>query len=158
MAGARPTTASTGNVLILWGGGFDEATTAIFASELRQAGLPVKVVGVVGRQAAGLHGLRLGADLTLGDALLLAHQAIAVVLPCTAATMRRIDNDPRVCDLLQRACANDAALVVQDAGVVAVSCIRGLTSSGQSIIAYSDADDLGAFVRGLAAAWLSRVE
>lgn len=158
MAGARPTTTSTGSVLIFWGGGFDEAATAIFASELRQAGLLVKVVGVVGRQAAGAHGLRLGADVTLSDALLLANQAIAVILPCTAAAMRRIDNDPRVCDLLQRACANDAALVVQDAGVVAAPCIRRLTLSGQSLITYRDADDLGAFVRGLAAAWLSRVE
>lgn len=158
MAGARPTTTSTGNVLIFWGGGFDEAATAIFASELRQAGLPVKVVGVVGRQAAGAHGLRLGADLALGDALLLAHQAIAVILPCTAATMRRIDNDPRVCDLLQRARANDAALVVQDADVMAVSCIRRLTAGGQSIVTYSDAGDLIAFVRGLATAWLIQVE
>jgi hypothetical protein len=53
-------------ILLLWSDRFDEAATAIFATELRQAGLAVKVVGLAGHQAAGSSGLVLGADLTLG--------------------------------------------------------------------------------------------
>src|SRR5690606_19106605 len=87
---------SVAPALILWGEQFDAVATTIFATEFRKAGIRVELVGLVGPYAAGLHGLLLGTDISLGDALLLASQACCVIVPCSLATMRRIDNDPRV--------------------------------------------------------------
>jgi hypothetical protein len=156
MAAVRPITKRSGHVLIIWGDGFDEAVAAVFTTELRRAGLPVKVVGLMGRQATGVHGLLLGADLTLSDALPIAHQAIGVILPCTAATMRRIDNDPRVYDLLQQACANDAMLMIQHTSVLSESRIKHLVTSEHSVSLYGDTDNLTAYARNLAAALLNQ--
>ena len=42
-------TISDSHIFVLWGNGFDEAMTAIFVTELRRAGLRVKVVGLTQR-------------------------------------------------------------------------------------------------------------
>ncbi|RIK41122.1 MAG: hypothetical protein DCC55_12925 [Chloroflexi bacterium] len=156
MAAVKSTTKRVGHVLIIWGDNFDEAAAAVFATELRQAGLPVKVVGLVGRQAIGLYGLLLGADLTLGDALLVAHQAIGVILPCTAATVQRIDNDPRVYELLQQACANGAPLIIQHADALRESRLKHLPVLQENINIYGEQADLIAFARTLAISWQNR--
>jgi hypothetical protein len=137
-------------ILLLWSNHFDEAAAAIFATELRQAGLAVKVVGLSGQQAAGACGLVLGTDLTLSSALRLAHRAIGVILPCTPATVQRINNDPRVQELLERSCRNRARLVIQQANGLANSWLSQLPIASDYILSYDDAENLITFARTLA--------
>jgi hypothetical protein len=137
-------------ILLLWSDRFDEAATAIFATELRQAGLAVKVVGLAGHQAAGSSGLVLGADLTLGNALRMAHRAVGVILPCTPAAVQRINNDPRVQELLQRACRNEARLILQQADAAADSWLKQLPIAREHVLSYDNAENLVVFARTLA--------
>ena len=58
---------TTSTIFVLWGHHFDEAVTAIFVTELRTAGVRVKVVGLEARTSAGAHGLSLVPDLALGQ-------------------------------------------------------------------------------------------
>lgn len=139
-----------GQVLILWSDYFDEVAATIFTTELREAGLAAKVVGLAGRQATGLHGVLLGADLTLADALRVAQRALGIILPCTAATVRRIDNDPRVYELLQRACQNGALVILQQADALAGSRLNDLSLPSGNVVVYGEADDLINFARTLA--------
>lgn len=141
---------ASGHVLVFWGPGFDEAATAIFVTELRHLGLAVKVVGVARQHAAGTYGLLLGSDLTLGDAQTLAHQAIAVILPCSTANIVRLDNDPRVQKLFQHACANHAHFIVQQPDAVEGSQLKELPLPSDYFAAYQEADNLIAFARSFA--------
>src|SRR4051794_590737 len=99
-------------IFVLWGNNFEEAAAAIFVSELRQAGLRVKVVGLRGPTAPGVHGLALMPDLTLGQALPLAGKASGIVLPCAAKRLSQLANDPRFIDFFQQADANHALFVL----------------------------------------------
>ena len=98
-------------VFVLWGDKFEEETATIFVTELRRVGIRVKVIGVNGPSATGLHGLTLRPDLTLGEAYPLAQQAICVVVPCNLGMFKRIQEDPRVIYFLQKAVENRAQLV-----------------------------------------------
>ncbi len=89
-------------IFILWGDKFEETALVTFATTLRDAGLHVKFVGLTGQRSTGKHGVVLCSDLALGQALALAEQAIGVIIPCSAATLSRIENDPRVLDFFQR--------------------------------------------------------
>jgi putative intracellular protease/amidase len=106
-------TRRTGYVFILWADKFEEAEAAIFATELRRAGLPVKLIGLTGEWSAGIHGLALLSDLTLGEALPLASKELCVILPCHAATARRLENYPRVLDFFEQANLSGAQFVVK---------------------------------------------
>ena len=56
-------------VFVLWGDGFDEATATTFVTELREVGLPVKIVSLTAHQPKGKRGVALVSDLTLDQAL-----------------------------------------------------------------------------------------
>lgn len=86
----------------------------IFVTELRAAGLPVKLVGLHAQQLGGAHGLSLLPDLTLGQALALAGQAASVIMPCTAGELLPFKIDPRLADFLSRARANNALFVIKE--------------------------------------------
>ena len=49
-------------VFVLWGAQFDEAPATVFVSELRNAGINVKVVGLHGQHITGAHGISLKPD------------------------------------------------------------------------------------------------
>ena len=83
-------------VFVLWGTHFDEAAAVLMITALREVGTRVKVVGLSGPCAKGIHGLGLQADCTLDEALAAVDQAIAVVIPCTMACFQRFWVDPRV--------------------------------------------------------------
>ncbi|MEZ4660499.1 MAG: hypothetical protein R2911_23325 [Caldilineaceae bacterium] len=87
-------------IFVLWGSNFNEAVAAIFVTELRQAGLRVKVVGLDGELPVGSHGLALSPDMPLSKALPLAGRTLCVIAPCDAQQWRHIQHDPRLTDFL----------------------------------------------------------
>lgn len=99
-------------VFILWGDDFEETPATIFVTELREAGLRVKVVGLTPQRINGAHGLALLPDLSLDQALPLAAQTICLIIPATAAGLKRLTNDPRLPDLCHRAQANQAKFII----------------------------------------------
>lgn len=110
----NPTSHSHPYIFVLWGEQCEEATTAIFVSELRAAGLLVKLVGLSGLHAGGIHGLALTPDMTLSQALPLARLASCVVIPCPPSTLHRLAGDPRLQEFLLAAQAHHATLIVDD--------------------------------------------
>ncbi len=87
---------------VLWADRFDETLAALFVAELRKAGLRVKLVSLVGQPSSGAYGLTLVPDLTLEQALPMAHQASCVVIPQAFLAMT---------------CSAGATLVVNQSGV-----------------------------------------
>jgi hypothetical protein len=99
-------------IFVLWGESFDEAIATIFITELRKAGLRVKLLCLSGQRAAGMHGLQLGCDVSLTQALPLVADTLCVVVPCSAGSLRRFANDPRLVDFLVDAQQHGARLIV----------------------------------------------
>lgn len=103
---------SNSYIFVLWGEWFEEAAAAIFVTQLREAGLRVKVVGLTPHRISGSHGLVLVPDLTLDQALPLAAQAACLVIPHSAYGLKQLKNDPRLRDFFGQALANQARLVL----------------------------------------------
>lgn len=141
---------ATQYAFILWGDRFEEEVTTIFATELRRAGLSVKIVGLAGLKAAGVHGLVLSCDITLWDALPLADQAICVILPCSMATVKRIENDPRVHEFFKLALQNQAQFIIQHPEVITYLTSQGLEISPSAFAIYREGPDLIHFAHEIA--------
>lgn len=136
-------------VLVLWGDKFEETAATIFVSELRKAGLRVKVVGLTRQQTKGAHGLGLIPDITLEQALPLAHRTACVVLPCTLPVAQHLKNDPRLHDFLIRADANQARFVVGQLTETDLADLDlGLTI--EQVTMYPESEDLVEFARDVA--------
>lgn len=144
-------------VFVLWGSNFDEVTATIFVTELRQAGLRVKVIGLDGSSPAGAHGLALVPDMPLSKALPLAERATCVIIPSALSLWLRIQDDPRVETFLQRSWANQAMFVIGSEGGTCAD--HHIVPSGQShallppdaaVIEYPDCESLPRFARSLA--------
>jgi hypothetical protein len=151
MAVHRPYSAKIPDyVFILWGDKFEEAEAAIFATELRRTGLHVKLIGLAGQRSTGVHGLVLLSDMTLGEALPLAHKAICVVIPCNTATAKRIENDPRILDFFQQANLNGAQFIMKQVDNVAEPFAAKLLIPTDSITTYTEDDELTGFARHIA--------
>lgn len=103
---------SNGYIFVLWGHNFEEAIATIFVTELRGAGLRVKVVGLTPRRISGSHGLILVPDLTLDQALRLAINAICLIIPHTSQGLKRLKNDPRLRHLFNQSLENQAKFVI----------------------------------------------
>lgn len=134
-------------ILVLWGEYFDEVAAATFIATLRQSGLCVRVVGVHGLLAAGRNGLALHADLTLSEVKALINEVFCVILPCSRAAIKRLENDPRIHELFAEIAHNAAKVVVYDEGVRRQALIRSHAISSQDIVAYPHDADLAAFVQ-----------
>lgn len=106
-------------IFLLWGRHFDEIDAVIFVSELRTAGLCVKVVGLEGRPTAGAYGLVITPDLALGQLSSLAQQAIAIVLPCSLDRMLHYAHDPRLVYFLQEAQRRQVCFIVRHSELIA---------------------------------------
>jgi 4-methyl-5(b-hydroxyethyl)-thiazole monophosphate biosynthesis len=85
-----------GYIFVLWANNFEEVAAAVFVSELREAGLRVKIIGLTGPHSRGAHGLGLVPDLTLDQALPLACQTSCLVIPGPASSFKSLKNDPRL--------------------------------------------------------------
>jgi hypothetical protein len=99
-------------IFVLWAEDFAADAATIFVTELRQAGLPVKVVGLTARRMNGAHGLALIPDLTLDEALPLAAKTTCLIIPHAATRLTRLENDPRLRDFCRQAQANHALFVL----------------------------------------------
>ncbi len=150
---ARPATKKMSKlnkyIFVLWGDRFEEATAAVFVTELRKAGLLVKVVGLNSRQISGANGLILLPDLTLGKALPLAPYAVCVVIPYSLPDLKSLKTDPRLQKFIALARANTARFVIKLSNGAAVANFD-LLSSKQTISYPEDGQKLVGFVRTLA--------
>ena len=100
------------SIFVLWGSGFDEATATIFITELRRAGLHVKLVGLTQRRSNGAYGLALVPDLTLEEILPLADRTVCMIVPYASMGNKRLRNDPRLSEFFEQAHANQARFVI----------------------------------------------
>ena len=148
---------TTHYAFIFWGDKFEEEVTTIFATELRRAGVCVKLVGLAGLRATGVHGLVISCDLTLSDALPLAKQAICVVLPCSLTTIKRIENDPRIREFFKQAGDNQAHFVIQYTEVMEHLLLQSLSVLGPSFAVYTADPDLIQCAREVARSLATRV-
>ena len=128
--------------IVLWGASFEETVAVIFIAAFRQAGLPVQVIGLIGTQAAGAHGLALHPDLSLSDGMPLASQTLCVLIPCNATVTRRIENDPRVVTFFAEAASNGALFIVSDRDVIAMTSLQSLAIPPTHILTYATHQNL----------------
>ncbi|MCB0099156.1 MAG: hypothetical protein KDE46_25665, partial [Caldilineaceae bacterium] len=103
---------------VLWGNGFDAPAATIFASRLRQLGISVTIVGIQGAMGVDTNGIRLQADMTLGEALNRAHDALAVIIPCTASRLKNAENDPRLFRFFQQTITSTTLVVARSLDVL----------------------------------------
>jgi putative intracellular protease/amidase len=103
---------SSDYIFVLWGHGFDETTATLFITELRRAGLNVKVVGLTQRRSTGAYGLALVPDLTLEEVLPLAGRTRCLIVPYASSGNRQLRNDPRLSDFFERVHANQAKFII----------------------------------------------
>ena len=97
---------------VLWADRFDETAATIFLTELRKAGLRTKLLSLARQKVAGAYGLALVPDLTLEQAMCLVTQVRCLVIPSGPGEISRLANDPRMTEVLARAHANNALIVV----------------------------------------------
>lgn len=137
-------------IFILWGDSFEEAVAAIFVSELREAGLRVKVVSVSRQQTPGAHGLTLVPDLTLTQAIPLARQTSCVIIPCELRVLQHLKNDPRLREFFSLARTNQARILIGSLSGSEVEAFEYLSLSPEAVTVYPANEDLVEFARRLA--------
>ena len=145
-----PSTFSGRYTFILWGDKFEEETASIFAAELRRVGICVKVIGITGSALKGRYGLSLTPDLTLSQALPLAPEAACVIVPCSMAKLRQLQNDPRVGQFIAGAAANQAQLVIHHDSWLEPTFTRSFVPPTCTPCAYPESAHLVSFARELA--------
>jgi hypothetical protein len=136
-------------VFVLWGDKFEEAIATIFVTELREAGLRVKVVGLTPQRISGLHGLALVPDLTLDQALPLASQAMCLVIPNAASGLKRLKNDPRLREFFAIARANRAKFIIGSSGQADLADLGLGPIAEESLVVYPEHEGLVEFAREL---------
>lgn len=145
------------SILVFWGKSFDEATAALFITELRKAGLRVKVVGLNGRSPPGVHGLSIVPDWTVTQAQSCSESINLIVLPCNPNLWPRIANDPRVTQLIDTVQTTGGELIVstQSAPPTASAIGTEQNFSAQCTARYPEIDRLLPFLHHLTQALLS---
>ena len=99
-------------VLVLWGEQFDGEMAVMFLTQLRQAKVRVKLVGLRGKSTAGLYGISLLPEMTLSQALPIAKFVSSIVIPCHSPHLVSMGNDPRIRDFFNEADNNQVQFVV----------------------------------------------
>jgi hypothetical protein len=140
-------------VCVLWGDRFEEAATAIFVTELRKTGLQVKLVGLNSRQLSGANGLKLLPDLTLGQALSRAAQAICVIIPCALTDFKLLKHDPRLGEFITQAQVNQARFIIKQSNEIEAADLDFLPR--ENVSTYPESEELLGFVRELAASLIA---
>jgi len=142
-------------IFLLWGHYFDEIVAAIFVSELRQAGLCVKVLGLEGRPLVGVRGLVLTPDLSLGQLPRFLQRTFAIIVPCALEQLLHYAHDPRLVHFFQEAQRRQVHFVTSHRLSTAAAGNRDLAAVAlalpiPSCLAYPDLPYLVPFVRTLA--------
>lgn len=128
-------------IFVLWADRFDEALAAFFVAELRKAGLRVKLVSLAGQPSAGAYGVALVPDLTLEQALPLAHSASSVIIPCGTTGLSRLQNDPRLQEFLVQTHNAGAVFIIHQSGVTDLARCAWPSASKPEPVVYTDGDD-----------------
>jgi hypothetical protein len=137
-------------VFVLWSDGFDEMVATAFVTELREAGLLVKVVGVTLRQISGAHGLALIPDLTLDQALSLAAQATCIVIPSRIGRRKRLSDDPRLRQFFEQASSNQARFITGRWYKTGLAGLELPASVEGTVNIYPEMEDIVKFAREIA--------
>ncbi len=135
-------------IFVLWGERFDSLVATIFVTQLREAGLRVKLVSLARQRTTGTHGMTLVPDLTLEQVLPLANKAIGVIIPCGSLGTPQLLNDPRLEDFFRQAQAKGAKFVMGQTSNFQNSLFP--PSSSNNIVIYPDYEDLVGFARQMA--------
>ncbi len=125
-------------VLVLWADYCDEIAATIFVTTLRKQGVRVKLVGAFAGRADGVSGIALLPDITLEQAIPLAGQASAVIVPGGIGALHRLDNDPRVRDLLRRAAARQALLISSTEAAPELATLLADEQISPTVVCYPD--------------------
>lgn len=110
-------------IFVLWGEHFDELAAVTFVTLWREAGLPVKVVGLSRQPAGGAHGLRLLHDLTVEEATRLIDFMRVLVIPCSRVGGQLLTNDPRIRPFVHHACKHHALLFSTPVGLEVLATV-----------------------------------
>lgn len=139
---------------VLWADHCEETAATIFITELRKAGLRVKVVGLSRKQATGVFGMALVPDLTLEQALPLAAQTRCFIIPCSLQVAQRLKNAPHLQAFLDQARANRAKFVIGQTSGGHWDNL-GLPAARDEVVVYPDSSEaLMIFARDMAASLL----
>lgn len=141
-----------GTILVLWTTDFDEVAATTLTTAFRKSGIRVKLVGLAHGGAIGASGLTLVPDITLEQATSLADRAAIVIVPGTEGAVRRLDNDPRIRELLKRAHANHAIFITSAEAMQAVTALVGGQGTPLAVEPYPTDQRMVEFANCLAAA------
>ena len=97
---------------MFWGDHFDEVMAALMTSALRSAGWRTHLVGLGGLAHTGQHGVRLVADISLGEALRMQEAIAGIILPCPPDHLFSLV-DPRIGELLGAARCQNALFAAE---------------------------------------------
>jgi transcriptional regulator GlxA family with amidase domain len=135
-------------IFVLWGDQFEALAATAFVTELREAGLKVKLVSFDRARITGNHGLTLVPDLTLEQILPLASKTISVIIPSGSLGAKLLENDPRLADFFRQAHSSGAQFVIGQASNL--TNMNFFPPSIDNITTYPDREDLIPFARQLA--------
>ncbi|MEM7125379.1 MAG: DJ-1/PfpI family protein [Chloroflexota bacterium] len=144
-------------VFILWADKFDECFATICVTQLRRAGLRVKMVGLAGRQAKGLNGLMLGTDVALGEVLAMVSDTVCLIIPCDKFALRRLESDPRLEDFLRQVSQNEALVVLGHTTAAEAAMIQWQEIFCSKSVLTPPMDDMMGFAQNLAQQLLTTI-
>lgn len=124
----------------------------VFITQLREAGLRVKLVSLARKSITGVHGLTLHPDFTLEQVRTLASKAISIIIPSRLPGSKQLENDPRLPDFFNQAYKSGAQFIIgQQLDNLDLIDLNLLSSDKENITVYPDDDeDLVGFARQLA--------
>jgi putative intracellular protease/amidase len=135
--------------LVFWIDYCDEIAATTFVTALRRQGVRVKLVGADMGRVVGSNGIALLPDITLEQAIPLADQASAVIVPGGISAVHKLDNDPRVRKLLNRAYAQQALFISSADAVAELATLLAGECPNPRVVSYPDGWEVIEFARQL---------
>ncbi|MCB0210858.1 MAG: hypothetical protein KDJ52_16080 [Anaerolineae bacterium] len=132
-------------VFVLWADGFLEAAATIFVTELRRAGIRVKVIGISRQYSKGIYGLALTPDLTLSQATALLSQITHLIIPATSSAVQRLKNNPYVTTFFEQINRYHIPILIGDDAAEISMFLEGTVT-----VFPADSEDLVSFARQVA--------
>lgn len=144
-------------IFVLWAENFEEAPATIFVTELRKAGLRVKVVSLTHQQTSGVYGLALVPDLTLEQAMPFITQICCLIIPCSLRLAQNLKKDPRLHDFFEQLRSNQTRFVTGQLTGAPSDEFNFFSLSRSDITVYPDNEDLVSFARQVAHSLLTAI-
>lgn len=119
-------------VYIILGNGFEEIEATAPGDILRRGGIPVIYAGIGGTLVAGAHGMRILADVAIGDVT--PEEGDCIVIPGGLGGVESIEGSPEASKLLISASKRGCILAAMCAGPRALASLGLL--DGQTITCY----------------------